>query len=278
MHDEEMPPTTNPALTSRSVSEHDMSNSQTVFGARSRFRIPLWLLTLGAGLVSGLISWVCGELMFNLFRMEDSIVYPENYKQISGYQKQNVTAKIQGDATRIVERKKSTASFGLLGLSLGVSLALAGGLASRCLRTALSGAILGGLSGAVAGAGLAYAAVPLFYRYFDHEQGLLILFFTHAAIFTGLGAAAGLGLGLGLENRSTISAAVFGGMIGALIGTVAFETTLSLAFPLMRTFEPISTERLPRMLLYLCVALCTGLLSGMMCDRSPLRPISSSST
>jgi hypothetical protein len=230
---------------------------------KSGFRLPLWLLTLGAGLTAGLISWAGGEAMYNMFRIEDAIIYPANYKQISGYQKQNVTAQIQGDAIRVVERKKAAVSFGLLGLLLGVCLALAGGLAGGSARTTVSGALGGGIAGAVVGGGLAYSIVPLFFRYFDPEQGLLVLFFTHAAIFAGLGAASGLGLGLGLENRLALGGSVFGGMFGALIGTVAFETANSLAFPLMRTYEPISTEWLPRLLVYFCVAIGTALMAGL---------------
>ena len=207
-----------------------------------------------------------------LFRIENEMVYPPNYKQISGYQKQNVSARIQGDAIRVVERKKAAVSFGLLGLSLGVFLGLAGGFAGGSTRTTVLGAIGGGIAGGVVGGGLSYAIVPLFFRYLDPEQGLLILFLTHAAIFSGVGAASGSGLGLGLGNRSALGGSVFGGMFGALIGTFAFEAANSLAFPLMRTYEPISTEWLPRMLVYLCVAIGTALVAGLAVGGSLRKP------
>jgi hypothetical protein len=234
---------------------------------RSGPRLPLWLLTLGAGLVAGFLSWAGGEAANDLFKLREAIVYPPNYKQIGGYQKMAVDAEIQGKAKVVVVRKNTTVAFGFLGLVLGVSLGLMGGLASGSARTAVSGAVGGGIAGASVGSGLSYAIVPLFFRYLDPEQGLLILFLTHAAIFAGIGATSGLALGLGLENRSAMVRAVFGGMLGALIGTFAFETANSLAFPLMRTYEPISTEWLPRLLTHLCVATFTALLAGLAAGR-----------
>ncbi len=237
-----------------------------------KLRLPLWLMTVGAGLVAGLVSWAGGEAMFDRFRIEDEIIYPENYKKISGYEKQNVSARIHGDAAHVVERKKAAASFGLLGLALGVCLGLAGGLTAGSGKAAIVGAVGGGIAGSVVGGGLSYSVVPLFYQYFDPEQGLMILFFTHAAIFAGLGAAAGVGLGLGLVDRSALGGSLFGGMFGALVGTVAFETANSLAFPLMRTYDPISTEWLPRMLIYLCVAVGTALVAGLAAGGGTRKP------
>jgi hypothetical protein len=273
MHAEETQPNSSPTLPLRPSAGSEVPSFQaTTAGKRSGFRLPLWLLTLGAGLAAGLISWAGGEAMFNMFPIEAAIIYPANYKQVSGYAKMELKATLEVQARAVVERKKAAVSFGLLGLSLGVCLGLAGGLAADSARTAVSGAVGGGIAGAVVGGGLSYAIVPLFFRYFDPEQGLLILFFTHAAIFAGLGAAAGLGLGLGFEDRSRLSGSVFGGMFGALIGTVAFETANSLAFPLMRTYEPISSEWLPRLLVYLCVAAGTALMAGLAVGGSSRKP------
>lgn len=274
MHADEMSPDFSVTDNPNQLAGPESENVQNPAVMISRMRLSLWFVTLGIGLIAGLASWAGGEALLNLFRVEDAIVYPSNYKQISGYQKQNVTAQIQGDAIRVVERRRATASFGLLGLLLGGGLGLAGALAGGPTRTALSGAAGGGTGGVVAGAGLSYVVVPLFFRYLDPEQGLLILFFTHAAIFAGVGAASGLGLALGLGDRSKLSGSVFGGMLGALIGTFAFEAINSLAFPLMRTYEPISTEWFPRLLVYTCVATGTALLAGLAAGGSPKKSAS----
>jgi hypothetical protein len=210
-------------------------------------------------------------MLYHRFKLRDAIVYPPNYQQISGYQKLAVTAHAVGQAQVVVDRKKSAADFGLLGLVLGVSLGLIGGLAAGSSRLAITGAVAGGLAAAAAGAGLSFAATPLFYRYLDPEQGLLVLFLTHAAIFAALGAAAGLALGLGLGDRSSLARALFGGLLGALVGTFAFETADAVAFPLLRTFEVVPTEWLPRFIMHLCVAVCTAVMAGLAAGNTAMR-------
>jgi hypothetical protein len=104
-------------------------------------------------------------------------------------------------------------------------------------------------------------------------MGLSILFMTHAAIFIGVGGTAGLALGLGLGDRPAMVRAVFGGLLGGFLGTVTLETVNSLAFPLMRTLEPIASERTPRLLMYLCTATCTALLTGLASGWRARKPV-----
>src|SRR5437667_2471103 len=42
-------------------------------------RLPLWLLTVAAGLVAGAISWAGSEMTFDRFKLADAIVYPPDY-------------------------------------------------------------------------------------------------------------------------------------------------------------------------------------------------------
>lgn len=229
--------------------------------ARRPLRPPLWLLTLGAGLLAGLISWAGGEAAIAAFPTERELVYPEDYNKLSGYQKQARASEIQGRAIRAAERKRAAAGFALLGLTLGLGLGLIGGRAAGSPRTAAIGAGGGGLAGAAVGGLVSWVAVPLFFRFHDPEIGLMILFATHAAIFTAIGGAAGLALGLG--DRPTMARAVPGGLAGGFIGTFALTVVYSLAFPLMRTQEPIASEPAPRLLMYLCAAAGIGLTAGL---------------
>src|SRR5579871_53379 len=82
--------------------------------AGARRRLPLWLLTLAAGLVAGVISWAGGEATFDWFKLGDAMVYPPNYNQISGYQRMAVQAEVEGKARLVVERRKTVAALGLL--------------------------------------------------------------------------------------------------------------------------------------------------------------------
>jgi hypothetical protein len=263
MNAEPSPPTPDP-VPAVSAGAHPVNRSSS--GAAptgATRRPPLWLLTLGAGLVSGLISWAGGEAAFIRFRTEREIIYPRNYKQISGYEKQAVTTQIVGAARLVAERKKAAASFGLLGLVLALSLGLIGGWEAGSSRAAMRGAGGGGLAGAAVGIGLSWATVPLFFRFENPETGFTTLVLTHAAIFIGIGGASGLALGLGLGDRPAMVRALFGGLLGGFLGTAALATVYSLAFPLMRTLEPVASERTARLSMYLCEAVCTALLTGL---------------
>jgi hypothetical protein len=115
----------------------------------------------------------------------------------------------------------------------------------------------------VAGAVLSLALVPLFFRFLNPESGLIWLFATHAAIFAGVGAAGGLALGMGLGDRMALWRVVIAGLCGGLAGAFLLETFLTVAYPLLPTFEPVPSERLPRLEAHLGVAFCCALLGGI---------------
>jgi hypothetical protein len=262
MNADQSQPISSPApATSADTPASESLSPETTPGGVPKW-LPLWLLTLGAGLVSGLVSWAGSEPMVTMFPIQDEVIYPANYQKIGGYQKQAVNAEILGAAQRVVARKQAAASFGLLGLVLAAGLGLIGGLAAGSPRTAVLVALGGGLMGAAAGGGLSWAVVPIFSRYQTPDSGLRVLFLTHAAIFTGVGALSGLALGLGLGDRLAMGRALFGGLLGSFLGTIALEVVNSLAFPLMPTLEPIAPEPTPRLVTYLCVAVFTALLTG----------------
>jgi hypothetical protein len=247
---------------SNSVSGSALSPPPSAAPVAQGIRLPLWLLTVGAGLVAGLLAGQGGEAIDNAIPLK--VELPPDFASMGGYQKNAVSAMAQGKAMRIGEQKKAAAAYGLLGALLGLTLGLIGGLAVGSPRSGFVSAVIGITVGAAAGAGISFAAVPVFFRYQDPEfGGFLGLFLTHAAIFAGVGAAAGLALGYGLGDRPALGRALFGGLLGGLVGTFVFETVNSLAFPLMRTFEPIPSERLPRILVHLCIAVCAALIAGL---------------
>jgi hypothetical protein len=127
---------------------------------------------------------------------------------------------------------------------------------------------VGGLLGAAAGGGLSMVLGQVFFRNSTADLGFLVLFLTHAGIFLGVGAAAGLGLAFGLHDRSALGRAVFGGLLGALVGTFLLDTAISMAFPLLRTYELVSTEPVPRSITHFSIAVCTAVIAGWAAGRS----------
>jgi hypothetical protein len=229
-------------------------------------RLPLWLVTLGAGIIAGTLSGLGGEATGRAIPI--SMQYPAGFARLSGYHKEAVMAMVTGDALRVAERKRAAAAYGLLGVLLGVGLGLAGGLARGSLRSGVWGAVVGSVAGAVAGAVLSAALVPVFFQFQDPEtdatmQGGLLLLFTRAGIFSGIGAAGGLALGWGLGDRRLIGRAAIGGLLGAVFGALVFDVINSLVFPMVRTYEPMPAERTLRMLVQLCVAIGAAVLAGL---------------
>jgi hypothetical protein len=244
------------------------SRMDTSTGAR-RF-LPVWLLTLLAGAAAGSLAAFGGEKTFDAFALDPH--YPANYGSTSGYERAAVRADVSRTAKQVVEMKKATVAYGFLGLLLGAAMGIAGGLARGSIRSGLGAVLVGGVTGAVTGAGLSAALVPVYFRFTDPAKGLILLFSIYAAIFAGVGAAGGLALGWGLGDRRTIGRSLIGGAIGALVGTFAFQSINSLAFPLLATFEPVPAERIPRLVVHLCVAIGTAALAGLAAGRVGNRP------
>jgi hypothetical protein len=252
-----------PASSQSAIAAGSASLENASTGARHFF--PLWLLVLLAGVAAGLLSALGGEATFHAFVLEPH--YPANYASTSGYERAAVRADVDRIAKQVVEIKKATAAYGLLGLLLGVAMGALGGLARGSIRSTLVGVLVGGVSGAATGAGLSAALVPVYFGFMDPARGLILLFATYAAIFAGVGAAGGLALGCGLGDRKMISRSLVSGLLGSVVGTFAFEVINSLAFPLLVTFEPVPGERIPRIVVHLCVAIGTALFAGLAADR-----------
>jgi hypothetical protein len=236
---------------------------------RSRIWRPLWLVTAIAGLLAGVFAGIFGEATNRAIPLK--VILPPGYESMGGYQKDSARAQAFGKAEQIAEKQNAEVAYGALGLLLGGCIGLAGGLASGSLRSGLKAATLGAVTGAALSAGMCYALVPMFYRYLDPESGLVDLFLTHAGIFAVIGIAVGLALGWGLGDSTALGQAVLGGFLGALLGTFAFETINSLMFPLVRTFEPMPTERVPRLLVHLCVAVCAAVGAGLAVSARPTK-------
>jgi hypothetical protein len=101
--------------------------------------------------------------------------------------------------------------------------------------------------------------VPLFFQFADSNiTALPLLFVTHAAIFTGIAAAGGAALGWEWGDRRVIVRCVIGGVVGAVVATLAVEVINVAAFGIMRIFEPVPAKSMARFLVLLGAALGTA--------------------
>jgi hypothetical protein len=257
--------------------EGDSAPKETTTPPGAARQIPLWALTLAAGLVAGSLSWLGGELTQNAFpvTIEEP---PEVAKMKPGMEKSAILSPLWAEAQRAAERRKTAAAYGLLGALLGAALCLIGGRSRRWAQWGWRGTVGGGLTAAVAGVAPSWVLVPLMFRLQAAAKSsgpdfamsfLMIHCVIHAGIGAAIGIAAGLALGWGLGDRSSLGRALIGGFLGAVAGVLLFETINSLAFPLLRAEKPLPEVSLARLAMYLAVAGSVGLLAGLAADARP---------
>ena len=182
---------------------------------------PLWLITLGSGLIAGSLAGVGGEFTYPALSKEPQ--YPASHDRLNSSERAVARAQVRFATKVAVGTNEAAAAYGLLGAALGVVLGLAGGLARGSRDPSLGSAAVGGVLGSMAGAGLSMVIVPLFFRFSNGTTSAPLLFLTHAAIFAGVGAAGGTGLGWAWGDRKRIVRCMLGGFVAALVGTVAVD-------------------------------------------------------
>jgi hypothetical protein len=226
---------------------------QTHAGGSSSRAFPLWLITLGSGLIAGLVASFGGELTYQALHKEPQ--YPASIDSLGSSERAIARAVVRYQTKSVVETNKATAAYGLLGVTLGLVLGVAGGLAGRARRPRLAGAAVGGVLGGVVGAGLSMLLVPRFFQLSDAQTALPLIFLTHAAIFAGIGAALGAAFGWEWGDRKIIVRSALGAIAGAVIATLVIEVINVAAFGISRIFEPVPSISLARFVVNLGVAL-----------------------
>jgi len=86
-----------------------------------------------------------------------------------------------------------------------------------------------------------------------------------------VGAAGGLAFGIGLGGRDRWVKSLVGGLLGAALGTVAYEVIGAVAFPTDKTELPISLSPRTRAMLHLLVAVMAATGSALALGLSSTR-------
>jgi len=218
----------------------------------------LWLWTLSAGLIAGVVAGLCGEAVYGWF--QPVLVYPPGFEKLSPFDKPDVISGLLRKEEPGVELKNTAVATGLLGAALGGALGLVGGLARRSLRSGLIAGVVGAFAAAAIGAVMAAILTPIFYRSVDPETGLELGILIHSGLWVPIGAVAGLAFGLGLgRGTGTILKALLGGLAGAVLGTLMSELGDALAFSNVRLDKPIPDDWHCRILAVFCVSICSAL-------------------
>ncbi len=117
-------------------------------------------------------------------------------------------------------------------------------------------------------------------RLYDDKNPTIVLpVLVRGGIVAGAGLAAGLAFGLGREGPRGLLRPLAGGLIGSVLGIVAFELIYALAFPMVRNDHAIPLSATTRLLCYLCTAIgaAVGMLlvdhSGARSGRAVRKPL-----
>jgi hypothetical protein len=211
-----------------------------------------WTLMLVMGVLAGLISWAVEEVEL---RASDPVARFQRGKNVS-------FAKVGAELRqKLLEASTRTAmlSYGSLGGLLGLGLGLCGGRLRGSWPRGLAAGMVGLVVGGTAGAALSWELVPHYFKTVaaDREKledDLTFPLMTHLGLWVSAGVAGGLALGLGIGSWSRGAKAIFGGVVGAALGTALYEFVGALAFPMAETNLPISKQLGARLLAHLAVA------------------------
>ncbi len=228
----------------------------------------LLAFALGAGILAGLGSWLIGETVRTAFRP------PYQPQHVMGQVIMKATFKDQSAA----DLKNATLAFSILGGTLGLALGLAGGIACRSGRAGTRAAVVGLVLGSLMAAGASMGLLPLYFRALDKDQEGLSLDLTlpllvHCGIWSAAGLAGGLAYGIGLGGgRDRLIKAGIGGLLGAALGGALYEVCGAMAFPDVKTTNPLSLNWETRLLARLLVAILTGMMAALVVNMPGRHP------
>ncbi len=207
-----------------------------------------WMAVL-AGLLSGLAAFGLGEAVYN--------VVPA--KQIMMNTMGTSAMAVTGENQSLAVVRNGAIACGVLGLWLGGILGMAGGVS----RGSRSSTWKAGLLGSILGASLAgCVALAVLQRFADarvahSDYDILISMAMHGLTWGLAGAAGGLAFAVGLGQRRLIARLAVAGLVGAVLGAIAFDAAGAYFFPLAETGDPVSTTWPSRLVARLWVTAAT---------------------
>jgi hypothetical protein len=209
-------------------------------------------LTVLAGVVAGMASFGIGEKIYR-------IIQPGLVDQIAPRSGNHVMLPTF-DTRVVADTSNASLAFGTLGFCLGGLLGLVGGLARRSTVAAIRAGLLGAVLGTAVGACASRALLPVFLRALNDYQvdNMLIPVLMHGLIWGLIGASAGLAFAVGLGERRLVGHALMAGLVGALLGSIAFDLVGGVLYVNDGTVKPISESWQTRLMARVMVTIGTA--------------------
>ncbi len=219
---------------------------------------PRWLIL--AGVLAGCVAFGAGEATYEWIRPENGRINTMG----------NVVIAPTAETAGVAEVKNAAVANGILGMCLGGFLGIAGGLARQSRPRALIASVVGLVLCAIAGAILSLALLPYFLKvqpaYVEYE--LVVSALMHGSIWGLIGALAGLAFAGGLGDRKFYATAALAGILGALLGGLAFDVAGAAFFPFAGTSQPVSITWSSRLLARLLVTIGVAIVVSLSLPRS----------
>ncbi|MGP0070204.1 MAG: hypothetical protein ACLQGP_42220 [Isosphaeraceae bacterium] len=208
-----------------------------------------WLVAL-AGLLSGLAAFGIGEAAYN--RVPARKVKLNTMGMVAD--------AVTGANQSLAVVRNGAIACAVLGLCLGGILGIAGGLSRRSWSSASKAGAFGATLGAVLAGGVALATLQFFAdaRVSYANYDIIISIGMHGLAWSLAGVAGGLAFGVGLGDRRLIVRAMLAGLVGAVLGAIAFDVAGAFFFPLAETGDPVSTTWPSRLVARLWVTAATA--------------------
>ena len=211
-----------------------------------------WKLAAAGGLLAGLIAFGVGEPIYKVIpatRVSQKIRMSNIEVMLPSRETENAAAA-----------KNAALTFGVLGVCLGGALGMAGGLARRSTSATVTAGVLGAVVASALGVAISLALLPYCLQaQLDHtDQDLIIALVMHGLIWGPVGAMAGLAFAIGLGERRLAVHALTASLVGAVLGTFAFELLGAAFFSNAETVKPISVTWPTRLMARLLVTMGTA--------------------
>ena len=212
-------------------------------------------LTITAAIAAGLLAWLIGET-------KPMWAVPASRPQMT----MGTLGMIPTTETiQVAEVATAARLHGVFGAFLGLAMGVAGGLASRSPRRAMRAGLLGMACAAAVGIAAPYAVIPLFNRFRDSfPEELVGSILMHGLIWASLGVTAAFALAFGQGGGSgRLGHILWGGLLGALVGTVIFDMTGAVFSANDHTGEPVSTSSASRLAARLIISVSVAIAASL---------------
>jgi hypothetical protein len=198
-----------------------------------------WGIALAGGLLAGIISWLAGEPLHNVFEPK---VFPIKIALTTFIQPTNASLN---DA----DVKNATVVFSILGGVTGLVMGIAGGFAARALGRGLIVGLVGLVAGVIIAGAASLGLLPLFYRRIVPDPNdLLSPILIHSGVWAAIGAVGGLAFAIGMKSGWNTVNAIFGACVGAFVATLLFHGLGEFLFDESASSAPLASAPLGRLL------------------------------